>query len=353
MKSIIKNMFLRPISWLYGAVVCVRNKLYDLNLRSSTDTAITSIGVGNITIGGTGKTPHTEYLIELLSSKYDVAYLSRGYRRKTSGFVMADDTSTHRETGDEAHQIHKKYDIPVVVDADRRRGIDKLKSLRPTTQVVLLDDIYQHRSIHTDLNILLIDYNRPIHTDHMLPFGCLRESAKNTDRADIIIVTKCPTDMQPVDMLSARVQINPFPYQNLYFSTLQYLPPKTFDGNDAPDITGYDLLVVTGIARPQHLYDHLKTYTDNISHITYPDHHTFTKQDIEHIARRFDHLHSTHRAIIITEKDRARLDNTALPENIKPHIYTIGIEIKFLFDMKEKFDADILKRTAMAKQNTL
>lgn len=348
--SILKNILLRPISWMYSAIVGLRNKMYDLNLLHSSDTDITSIGVGNITVGGTGKTPHAEYLIQSLKDKYELAYLSRGYKRRSQGFVMASPTSTCADIGDEANQISKKYDITVAVDANRTRGIAQIKAQRPTTDLVILDDIYQHRSIHPDFNILLIDYNRLIFEDNMLPYGRLRESSKNTDRADIIIVTKCPADMLPVDMLSVRVKINPYPYQNLYFTTLQHMPPRMLDGTPAPDITGYDLLIVTGIAQPQHLHNHLKQYTDNIQSIIYPDHHNFTPKDINHICGTFDKLHNSHRAIIISEKDKARLDIDSLPDLIRPYIYTIGIEIKFLFDMKDKFDADIQKFTTLRCQ---
>lgn len=343
MNTLIKSIFLRPASLVYGVITGVRNKLYDLNLLHSADTEITSIGIGNITVGGTGKTPHTEYLIRHITGRHEVAYLSRGYKRKSRGFVLADSGTGFEDIGDEANQIARKFDITVAVDANRRRGISKIKEARPGTEVVLLDDIYQHRSIHPDLNILLIDYNRPLHTDSMLPYGQLRESSKNSDRADIIIITKCPENMQPVDMLTARVQINPYPYQNLYFTTIGYHAPRKTDGSEAPDLTGYDLLVVTGIARPEHLNEHLKQYTDKITHIAYADHHAFTADNIRHITDTFNKLQPNKRAIVITEKDFARLDAEKLPDEIRQHTYVIAIEPRFLFDMNEKFDQEIDK----------
>lgn len=348
MRTLIKYLILYPTARLYGAAVGLRNKLYDLSMLHSEGTEITSIGVGNITVGGTGKTPHAEYLIELLRGRYKTAYLSRGYRRKSKGFVLAQEGDTTARLGDEARQISRRFgDVTVAVDANRAHGIGQIKSAAPDTQIVILDDAYQHRSIHPDLNILLIDYNRPVHTDHMLPLGRLRESGSNTDRADIIIVTKCPQNMLPVDMLSFRVQINPYPYQSLYFSTLEYLPPRPLAGNDIPSLAGYDILIVTGIAQPQHLCDHLKAFSSNINHIAYPDHHYFSSYDITHISREFEKLTPGKRAIIITEKDRIRLDADTLPDNIRPHIYSIGIKVKFLFGMKEKFDSEIQKFAAL------
>ena len=341
MKPILRTILLRPASWLYGAILSIRNKLYDLDVLHSSDTAITSIGIGNITVGGTGKTPHTEYLIRHIIKTHNVAYLSRGYQRKTKGFVLAGENTTYKEIGDEATQIYSKYGITTAVDANRHHGISKIQTLCPTTDIVLLDDIYQHRSVHPDLNILLIDYNRPIQKDSILPYGRLRESATNTDRADIIIVTKCPPQMQEVEKLTFRTQINPYPYQNLYFTTIDYLPPTTLDNTATPDIHGYELLIVTGIAQPQHLHNHLKQYTSTIHHISYPDHHTFTQHDIQHIVDTFSHLAPEHRAIIITEKDAARLPLNLIPDQIRPYIYIIGITPRFLFDTQSRFDQDI------------
>lgn len=345
MNSIIKNLLLRPASWLYAGIVGVRNKLYDLDVLRTKETLLPSVGIGNLTVGGTGKTPHTEYLIELLHSRFKTAYLSRGYKRKSRGFVVAHDGVKPTEIGDEAYQIYTKFaHTTVAVDKDRYRGIAKLKAIDPSLQVVLLDDIYQHRAIRPDLNILLIDYNRPIYSDHILPFGNLREDAENTDRADIVIISKCPKDMQPVDMLSVRVQVNPFPYQNLYFTYLDYHKPKSINGGQATELTGFDILAVTGISQPQHLYNHLKCYSDHIHHLSFPDHHFFTDTDIAHIVKQFELLNPEHRAIIITEKDRARLDIDRLPDEIRPHIYSIGIEVKFLFDMQDKFNAEVEKK---------
>lgn len=354
MKSIIKYLIIYPISWLYGLAVKFRNKLYDLSLLRSEDTALTAISVGNITVGGTGKTPHAEYLLNLLSSIHNTAYLSRGYRRRSKGFIMATTSTSAAQIGDEALQIHNKFPgVVVAVDTNRAHGINQIKKQKPDTRLVILDDAYQHRAIHPDLNILLIDYNRPVFKDKMLPLGRLRESGGNTDRADIIIVTKCPADMLPVDMLSFRVQINPYPYQNLYFTTMEYEAPRPLVGTEPLSLEDRDLLIVTGIAQPQHLCEYLKGFASNIRHIAYPDHHCFSDKDIAHIAREFEKLTPGRRAVIITEKDRARLDINALPDTVRPCIYSIGIKVRFLFDMQEKFDAEVRKFAALRCNNPL
>lgn len=345
MNPFLKTIILAPAAYLYGAAMLIRNKLYDLNILKSTDTEITSISIGNITVGGTGKTPHSEYIIELLKDKYHTAYLSRGYKRLTSGFRMADQNDTAATIGDEACQIHRKYsDVIVAVDANRRNGIKQIKRSRSDTQVVILDDAYQHRTIHPDLSILLIDYNRLTYLDKMLPYGRLRESAQNTDRADIIIITKCPESIMPVDMLSIRVQINPFPYQNLYFTGITYKPIRPVFDAPERDFSGCDLLIVTGISQPQHLHAHLKNHNPTaIKTLIYPDHHRFTVGDIKDIQAELNKMNPTNRAVIVTEKDRARLMSMDIPDLLKQHLYYIGIEIDFKFGMQEKFDKEILK----------
>ena len=207
----------------------------------------------------------------------------------------------------------------------------------------MLDEAYQHRKLHPDLNILLIDYNRLTYRDLMLPLGELRESSENTDRADIIIFTKCPDTMQPVDMLSTRTQINPFPYQTLYYTSLSYGEPKGLFTDKKIELYGKEVLLVTGIAQPQHLHKHLEQYASLITALKYPDHHRFTSYDIQEIAEDYEGLANGNRVIITTEKDAARLISMEIPESIKNDIYTIGIEIEFLFNGKQNFNAQIDK----------
>ena len=344
MNNTLKYILLKPLSVLYGIGVGLRNKLFDLGIFHSHKCDLTTISVGNITVGGTGKTPHAEYLLEYLSKRVSTAYLSRGYKRSTTGFRIADEKSTASTIGDEAYQIYRKFEnVTVAVDGNRINALKKLQQHKAEPKVVVLDDAYQHRKLHPDLNILLIDYNRLTYRDLMLPLGELRESSENTDRADIIIFTKCPDTMQPVDMLSTRTQINPFPYQTLYYTSLSYGEPKGLFTDKKIELYGKEVLLVTGIAQPQHLHKHLEQYASLITALKYPDHHRFTSYDIQEIAEDYEGLANGNRVIITTEKDAARLISMEIPESIKNDIYTIGIEIEFLFNGKQNFNAQIDK----------
>ena len=344
MNNTLKYILLKPLSVLYGIGVGLRNKLFDLGIFHSHKCDLTTISVGNITVGGTGKTPHAEYLLEYLSKRVSTAYLSRGYKRSTTGFRIADEKSTASTIGDEAYQIYRKFEnVTVAVDGNRINALKKLQQHKAEPKVVVLDDAYQHRKLHPDLNILLIDYNRLTYRDLMLPLGELRESSENTDRADIIIFTKCPDTMQPVDMLSTRTQINPFPYQTLYYTSLTYGEPKGLFTDKKIELYGKEVLLVTGIAQPQHLHKHLEQYASLITALKYPDHHRFTSYDIQEIAEDYEGLANGNRVIITTEKDAARLISMEIPESIKNDIYTIGIEIEFLFNGKQNFNAQIDK----------
>jgi tetraacyldisaccharide 4'-kinase len=339
-----KYILLKPLSLLYSFGIGLRNKLFDLGIYHSTKSDITTISVGNITVGGTGKTPHAEYLLSYLSKRVTTAYLSRGYKRSTTGFHIADEKSSATSIGDEAYQVYRKFnDVVVAVDSNRINALKKLQRHKVIPKIVVLDDAYQHRSLHPDLNILLIDYNRLTYQDSMLPLGELREPSSNTDRADIIIFTKCPNTIMPVDMLSTRTQIRPFPYQTLYYTTLSYGKPKGLFTNKKLDICGKEIILVTGVAQPQHLHKHLEKYVSLITALKYPDHHKFTTDDIKEIEQDFKKLNASNRAIITTEKDAARLISMNIPESIKNDIYTIGIEIDFLFNKQKDFDAQIEK----------
>ena len=344
MNNTLKYILLKPLSVLYGIGVELRNKFFDLGIFHSHKCNLTTISVGNITVGGTGKTPHAEYLLSYLSERVATAYLSRGYKRSTSGFRVADERSSASTIGDEAYQIYRKFEnVIVAVDGNRVNALKKLQHHRVVPKVVVLDDAYQHHKLHPDLNILLIDYNRLTYRDLMLPLGELRESSKNTDRADIIIFTKCPDTMQPVDMLSTRTQINPFPYQTLYYTKLSYGEPTGLFTDKKLDLYGKEVLLVTGVAQPQHLHKHLERYASLIVALKYPDHYRFTPYDIEEIADDFEKLTADNRVIITTEKDAARLVGMNLPESIKENIYTIGVEVEFLFEGEKKFKAQIDK----------
>ena len=314
------NYWLMPFSWLYGLVVCIRNLMFDVGMLKSRTFPLPVICVGNITVGGTGKTPHTEYLIRLLSKDHQVAVLSRGYKRKSEGYVLATKDTPMAEIGDEPYQMKQKYpQIHMAVDKDRCHGIEQLmqKTVKPQSDVVILDDAYQHRYVKAGLNILLMDYHRLIHLDKLLPAGRLREPMSGSQRADIVIITKCPRDIKLMDRIGIERSINLKNWQKIFFTTYKY--PDQMEG------LGENPLLVTGIASPQQMVYDLQKIVPTFEVMSFPDHHNFTEQDIEAIRTR-----AAGRTILTTEKDATRLHGL---DNVK----VIPIEVEFI-EGKEKFD---------------
>ncbi len=317
---IIINYWLLPLSWLYGLVVSIRNLMFDVGMLKSKTFPLPVICVGNITVGGTGKTPHTEYLIRMLSEKHQVAVLSRGYKRQSEGYVLATPTTPMTDIGDEPYQMkHKLPQIHMAVDKDRCHGIAELmkKEVQPSTDVVILDDAYQHRYVKAGLNILLMDYHRLIYLDKLLPAGRLRESSSGTKRADIVIVTKCPRDITPIERTGIERSLNIENWQKIFFSTYSY--PDDMKG------IGKKPLLVTGIASPEQMIYDLQKIVPEFDVMSFPDHHHFTKNDINNIRTR-----AAGRTILTTEKDATRLHGL---ENVK----VIPVEVEFI-DGKEDFD---------------
>ena len=314
------NDWLMPFSWLYGLVVCIRNLMFDVGMLKSRTFPLPVICVGNITVGGTGKTPHTEYLIRLLSKDHQVAVLSRGYKRKSEGYVLATKDTPMAEIGDEPYQMKQKYpQIHMAVDKDRCHGIEQLmqKTVKPQSDVVILDDAYQHRYVKAGLNILLMDYHRLIHLDKLLPAGRLREPMSGSQRADIVIITKCPRDIKLMDRIGIERSINLENWQKIFFTTYKY--PDQMEG------LGENPLLVTGIASPQQMVYDLQKIVPTFELMSFPDHHNFTEQDINAIRTR-----AAGRTILTTEKDATRLHGL---DNMK----VIPIEVEFI-EGKEKFD---------------
>jgi tetraacyldisaccharide 4'-kinase len=361
---IILAFILLPLSLLYGIIVFVRNKLYDLNIFSSRSFNIPLISVGNITAGGTGKTPHIEYLANLMKQEFNVATISRGYKRRSKGFKMVHNNSTAKSVGDEPLQIKRKYpDLKVAVDEKRVRGIETLVNKYTDLNLVLLDDAYQHRSVKVNLSILLIDYNHPINKDFLLPMGNLREQAYEKRRADIIIFTKCPPDLQPIKRNILLKQLKPYPYQNVFFTTLEYGEVQPVFGNtsETGDINEYstkadkntNLLLVSGIADPHLFKNHIKrNISDQVYSLRFSDHRFFSGKDIEKIQRRFDKIKDK-KAIITTEKDAIRLREAPnLSENLKQHLWFIPIRVKFLNDRTKDFNKQIIEYVKKNKSHS-
>ena len=310
------NEWLLPLSWLYGIGVRFRNMMFDIGILKSRRYDIPIISVGNITVGGSGKTPHVEYLISLLEKRAKVAVLSRGYKRKSRGYVLAKEDTAMRDIGDEPYQMKKKFgNIHIAVDKDRRHGIERLTSDRETkdTEVILLDDAYQHRYVKAGISILLVDYHRLIIYDRLLPAGRLREPQSGKSRADIVIVTKCPKDLKPMEYRVLQRAMGLYPYQKLFFTSIEYCGLKALFGNREMALSEIrkdtNILLLTGIASPQQIVMDIKPYSKNIHPMTFADHHQFTAEDIKEINRRFNSLPQP-RMIVTTEKDGARLEDT-------------------------------------------
>ena len=342
---------LLPLSFLYGMGVRFRNMLFDTGILESRSFPIPVISVGNITVGGAGKTPHVEYLIRLLCETKRVSVLSRGYKRRTKGYLLASSSSTSLELGDEPYQMYLKYgrQVHVAVSANRCEGIERLCSDPETkdTDVILLDDAFQHRYVKPGVNILLVDYHRLIVYDKLLPAGRLREPKDGKRRADIVIVTKCPPDLRPMDFRVITKALNLYPYQKLFFTTIEYSDLIPLFSNSRSlalsEITSdYEVLVLSGIASPQHLLCDIQKHTENVIPMTFRDHHLFTPKDIARINNTFDSL-SSKRIIITTEKDAARLVGLdGLSDDVRNHIYALPIKTTFLLEQQEQFDEFIL-----------
>lgn len=340
--------WLLPLSWLYGLGVTLRNKLFDMDVLHTQRFPIPVISVGNLTVGGTGKTPHVEYLVRLLSPHYKVAVLSRGYKRKSKGYVLAtSDTSMH-EIGDEPWQIKQKFpDIYVAVDKVRTHGITRLMNDEETkdVEVVLLDDAYQHRYVTPTANILLVDCHRMIPYDKLLPAGSLREPKESMGRANIVIVTKCPQDIKPLDFRVAQKLLKLRPYQKLYFSTMRYKTMHQLFGEEEKAIgdlrENVNVMLLTGIASPGQMQEDLEQYTKHITPLSFPDHHYFTADDAELINRTFSQQPHP-RLIITTEKDATRLSELGnLSEEVRQSLFVLPIEINILRDEQENFNEKI------------
>jgi len=333
------RFFLFPFSLLFGVITCVRNKLYDWKCIPSVQyDDIYVISVGNITVGGTGKTPFVEYLIRLLSQYYRLAVLSRGYKRKTKGFQFVDNNLTPSDVGDEPYQIKRKFsNIVVAVDTDRIRGIAKIREKYPEIQVVLLDDAFQYRKIKPNYSILLVDYNRPLYHDSMMPGGRLREWPCFAKRADIMIVTKSPERITPVVQQVIKQHYARFFSHDLYFTTLRYGEPLAVFPNSkslsTSDLKQYSVLMITGIAHPKPFEDYLRQHAASVQVISFPDHHAFTEKDITHIIERWNTIPTTNKILLTTEKDAVRLQQMKVHETIAKYTYYVPVEVNFINEL--------------------
>ena len=353
------NKKLLPLSWLYGLGVGFRNMLFEIGILKSRSFTVPVISVGNITVGGTGKTPNVEYLIQLLKDRTKVAVLSRGYKRKSHGFVLADGSSTVCDIGDEPYQMKTKFpDITLAVDKKRTRGIDNLTSGEyvKDIDVILLDDAFQHRYVKPGINILLVDYHRLIIYDTLLPAGRLREPVKSKDRADIVIVTKCPKDLKPMEFRVITKAMKLYPYQQLFFSTHEFGALRLVFGEDQKPLTSLaeqNVLLLTGIASPEQMLTELQTYAKAVTPMAFSDHHAFSKKDVERINETFSALPSP-KLIVTTEKDETRLLQVeGLSDEVKRHLYVLPIKIQILLEQEDVFNQSIISYVRKNSRNSI
>ncbi len=320
--------------------VAVRNKMFEYGMLKQQEFDIPVVVVGNLAMGGTGKTPHVEYIVESMLGRYNIGVLSRGYKRATKGFVLATPQSRPEDIGDESYQIYRKFgpDITLAVCEKRTEGIRKMREINPDLNMIILDDAFQHRYVKPSVSVILTEYNRPIFNDKLLPYGRLREPARALNRADIVVVTKCPVDMKPMQYRIFEENLSLFPFQKLYFSRYNYghlVPVFPEEAHDIPvlDSQGGDtsILVVTGVANPKPFVRYLRRHKAAVKLKRFTDHHNFSASDMEDIASAFDALPGRRKFIVTTEKDAVRiLNNPYFPHQLKKSIFYIPIKVEFI-----------------------
>ncbi|MDO9000136.1 MAG: tetraacyldisaccharide 4'-kinase [Bacteroidota bacterium] len=344
------KILLLPFAFIYGVITLIRNRLYDSGILKVSRFDVHTIGVGNLSVGGAGKTPLVEYLIRLLrTEETKIATLSRGYKRKTSGFILADNNSTAEDIGDEPLIYKYKYNIQVAVDANRVNGVKKLIAIEENApRIILLDDVFQHRAIKCGLNIVVSDFNNLYFNDTMLPAGTLREFKSGIIRADIIIVTKVPDRTSPVEIRNILKDINPKAHQQVFFSYLNYGELYSINNsnekiNTLNDLFRYRIISFAGIANAQTMVSYLKEYSADVKHLPFNDHHGFSVKDLEDIERYYNSFEGGNKILVTTEKDFMRLkSNLVWKIAQRMNIYILPVEMTFK-DKEEEFNQEILK----------
>ncbi len=335
--------FLFPFSLLYGGVIVLRNYFFDKKILKSVRFNFPIICIGNIAVGGTGKSPMAEYLIEMLADKYKIATLSRGYKRRTKGYAIATENTTALDIGDEPMQFYQKYKnkINVAVGEERVFAIPQLLQDAPNTEVIILDDGFQHRKINAGLNIILSDYNNLYYKDFMLPTGDLRDVKASMQRANIIVITKCHAAITIAEKNEVLQKLKATANQKVYFTTIAYGNPyHLFTKQEKALDIAADLLLVVGIANPTPLKDYLRVNVQQYEMLKFADHHIFTIADLKEIKNQFEKNKTPNKIILTTEKDAVRLQKfgdelAALP------IYVLPIKQKFLFEDGGDFNKEI------------
>lgn len=344
LEAILKILLL-PFTFLYSFGVSFRNFLFDIGVLSSERFPFPVISVGNLSVGGTGKTPHTEYIVRILKEQHSLATLSRGYGRKTKGFKIADSSDTPETIGDEPYQLFTKFsDITVAVDEKRKRGIHELLKLPQAPRVIVLDDAFQHRYVKAGLNILLTDYSKLYINDWPLPSGRLREPSRAAKRADIIVITKSPVVLSPLEIRRITSSLNPTDYQKVFFSYIEYkklqalnLPARSINIEEA-GLEQFGVMLVSAIANPRPLKIYLKRYAKEITSLSFKDHHFFEAKDYSKIRKEMELMLSPQKIVIITEKDAVKFDAEQMG-NIP--VFFLPISIRFHQHQNQSFTNEI------------
>jgi tetraacyldisaccharide 4'-kinase len=341
------QLVLMPFSVLYGLINAIRNILFDKKVLKSVRFAHPIISVGNLSVGGTGKTPHIEYLIQLLKPLFQIATLSRGYGRKSAGLIYADQNSSAKDIGDEPMQYFmKNQEVPVVVCENRLLAIPDILGAMPYNQCILLDDAMQHRTVNPGLSIMISQYEKPFYKDYIIPAGRLREPRSGYKRADIIVVSKCPATITDIEKNEIIQQIKPYKYQHVYFSTLKYGSIYPMFNHLAPihQFKEYDIFILTGIADNQKVIQHCKSIGKEVFSFDYKDHHYFDRYDIEKVSDLFSEISNPNKIILTTEKDATRLalEKEFIWQKNLP-IYILPVQVEFIGNDKNRFDADIIQ----------
>lgn len=341
---------LLPLTMWYAVGVWFRNRLFDLGVKKQHTMPVTTIGIGNICAGGAGKTPHVEYLLRLLADQYSTALLSRGYRRNTKGFVQDDGAHDAARLGDEPAMVARKFpQVTTAVCEKRVAGVQRLLESERRPQLVVMDDVYQHRHIKPTVTILLTEYGRPYFKDQILPYGNLREPARARYRADIVIVTKSPERLNPIDKHNMLLDLKLRPYQKVFFSYIHYGDPVPLGGGAAVPLASFDgVLAVTGIAHPEPLLQHVGQQCA-VRSLPFDDHHAFGKGDLKKIRKAYELLPGERKAILTTEKDAVRLSAGSAQLSGLP-IYVLPIEVRIHQNPEYNFDQMICNAV---KENVL
>ncbi len=339
------KFLLAPFSWIYGMVIAVRNRLYDAGMKKSVTFDITIICVGNITVGGTGKTPMCELLIGHFSEKYNVALLSRGYGRSTKGYIEVTAAASYRNVGDEPKQIKMKYpDAVVVVCENRVEGVERIRREHPEVDLIILDDGFQYRKITPKLNIVMVDYTRPVYEDRMLPMGRLRDGLRQMRRAHYVVVAKCPAGLSPLDRRIVRLNLELLPFQHLSFTRVVTGQPYPAFSDDAPGShtsphppAGSKVVAMAAIGNPVPFLENLRSKYNLVDELLWGDHHPYVVRDLRRMEEVL--LRAGDDAVIITtEKDAVKLGKGAkIPPALRSRIFVQPIVPGFIGETKEDF----------------